>query len=36
MCDWMIRLGINLINDRLVRLVMTTLIHCGEETYRGI
>ena len=32
----LIRLGINLINDRLVRLVMPTLIHRGEETYRGI
>ena len=31
-----VRLGINLINDRLVRLVMPTLIHRGEETYRGI
>ena len=32
----LVRLGINLVNDRLVRLVMPTLIHCGEETYRGI
>ena len=31
-----LRLGINLINARLVRLVMPTLIHRGEETYCGI
>ena len=36
-----VRLGINLVNDRLVRLVMPTLvmptlIHRGKETYHGI
>ena len=35
-CYISVRLGINLVNDRLVRLVMPTLIHRGEETYRGI